>query len=81
MYKSKHTMPTIKFCTLYNLFIYLHYGYIWVRAGPGFFAHDNIPTNSPTLGSSPTGVLQKSTTFCPLSNSPVAESNNFRYTT
>ncbi|CAN7016423.1 hypothetical protein BRARA_K01237 [Brassica rapa] len=42
----------------------------------------NSTTNSPTLGSSPTGVLQKSTTFCPLSNSPVAESsNNFRYTT
>lgn len=50
----------------------------------------NSTTNSPTLGSSPTGVLQKST-FCPLSNSngsPIAESNNrntggdyFRYTT
>ena len=40
----------------------------------------NSTTNSPTLVSSPTGVLQKST-FCPLSNSPVAESNNFRYTT
>ncbi|CAH8326077.1 unnamed protein product [Eruca vesicaria subsp. sativa] len=51
----------------------------------------NSTTNSPTLASSPTGVLQKST-FCPLSNSssvssPVAESNRnsggdyFRYTT
>ncbi|KAJ0240835.1 Growth-regulating factor 2 [Hirschfeldia incana] len=49
----------------------------------------NSTTNSPTLGSSPTGVLQKST-FCPLSNSngsPIAESNRsnggdyFRYTT
>lgn len=49
----------------------------------------NSTTNSPTLGSSPTGVLQKST-FCPLSNgngSPIAESNGnnggdyFRYTT
>ncbi|CAE6153835.1 unnamed protein product [Arabidopsis arenosa] len=51
----------------------------------------NSTTNSPTLGSSPTGVLQKST-FCSLSNnssvsSPIAENNNrnngdyFHYTT
>ncbi|KAL1190409.1 Growth-regulating factor 2 [Cardamine amara subsp. amara] len=50
----------------------------------------NSTTNSPTLGSSPTGVLQKST-FCSLSNnssvsSPIAENNRnngdyFHYTT
>ncbi|KAF8050774.1 hypothetical protein N665_1883s0004 [Sinapis alba] len=48
----------------------------------------NSTTNSPTLGSSPTGGFQKST-FCPLSHgSPIAESNNgnngadyFPYTT
>ncbi|ESQ53308.1 hypothetical protein EUTSA_v10024915mg [Eutrema salsugineum] len=50
----------------------------------------NSTTNSPTLGSSPTGVLQKST-FCSLSNSssvssPIAEHNRnngdyFHYTT
>ncbi|CAH2076175.1 unnamed protein product [Thlaspi arvense] len=50
----------------------------------------NSTTNSPTFGSSPTGVLQKST-FCSLSNSssvssPVAENNRnngdyFHYTT
>ncbi|CAB80439.1 putative protein [Arabidopsis thaliana] len=50
----------------------------------------NSTTNSPTFGSSPTGVLQKST-FCSLSNnssvsSPIAENNRhngdyFHYTT
>lgn len=58
--------------------------------GPLGEALNNSSTNSPTLGSSPTGVLQKST-FCSLSNSssvtsPVAENNRnsgdyFHYTT